>query len=433
MDKIKKVIIENFQNHLYTEIDFDEHINLITGTSNGGKTAINRAINFILHDEFDKGFITLGTDHTKVTIVFKDGTKFVRIKGGSKNIFIAHLPDKDEPVEFHNFGSKYPPEIKKLIGNADIIDDSNLGSLAYLGQFTPPCLTSLSPTELTRYVSRLIKIDVFDDVSKGMSSEANTCESKIKEDTIKLSKLNEQMEQYENLDNEIIAFNNIVDIYENCSEVESSLKSVSEFYDKALTNIRSIKRTNNELNFHQRYLDLETDYNKTNLSFQSIKTMKLSETSYLKVIANIKELETKNKKITETLSEDNLEKFDNIKSSYQQIKDIEGFLSRVISNATNISNTNNEINKNKLISNEDITILFNTINESKKSLDNMREMLTKCSNSQKSYNETKNGLNSKEEELKNLEEQKEFYINAQNMKSEICSGCGEVKTCGCAR
>ena len=95
MNKIKTLTLENFQNHYHTIIDFDKNINLITGTSNGGKTAINRAMNFVLHDEFDKGFVTLGSQFTTVTIELVDGRKFVRTKGSSKKVFTYYAPDEE--------------------------------------------------------------------------------------------------------------------------------------------------------------------------------------------------------------------------------------------------------------------------------------------------------------------------------------------------
>ena len=159
--KLKKLILRDFQLHTNTEIDFVDGLNIFVGSSDVGKTAINRAMNFVLHDEFDKGFVTLGAQYTTVTVELIDGRKFVRSKGPSKNVFTYYAPD-EEPQEFHNFGSKYTDAIKKLLGNSDIVDDSGLGSLAYLGQFTPPCLTSLSSTELPRFISRLIKLDYFD-------------------------------------------------------------------------------------------------------------------------------------------------------------------------------------------------------------------------------------------------------------------------------
>jgi exonuclease SbcC len=47
---IQKLKIKNFQSHHDTEIEFGPGINVITGTSDAGKTSILRAIMFVLYN-----------------------------------------------------------------------------------------------------------------------------------------------------------------------------------------------------------------------------------------------------------------------------------------------------------------------------------------------------------------------------------------------
>lgn len=81
MKYIKKVIIENFQSHKYTELDFDEHLNVIVGPSDQGKSAIIRGIKWALFNEPSGNFfIREGENDCSVTIVFNDDTKIKDIK-----------------------------------------------------------------------------------------------------------------------------------------------------------------------------------------------------------------------------------------------------------------------------------------------------------------------------------------------------------------
>ena len=74
---IKTLEIKNFQSHAHTIINFDEGINIVQGTSNAGKSAINRAIVWALGNK-PRGdfFIKKGTSCASVKITFYDNSYF---------------------------------------------------------------------------------------------------------------------------------------------------------------------------------------------------------------------------------------------------------------------------------------------------------------------------------------------------------------------
>ena len=51
MIAIDKIILENFQSHKYSELEFVEGLNAIIGSTDSGKTAIFRAIKWALYNE----------------------------------------------------------------------------------------------------------------------------------------------------------------------------------------------------------------------------------------------------------------------------------------------------------------------------------------------------------------------------------------------
>ncbi|MCG4585937.1 AAA family ATPase, partial [Anaerosalibacter bizertensis] len=86
MKYIKKVVLENFQSHKYTELEFDEHLNVIVGPSDQGKSAIIRGIKWALFNEPSGNFfIREGANDCSVTVIFNDNTKIKRYKSKSKN------------------------------------------------------------------------------------------------------------------------------------------------------------------------------------------------------------------------------------------------------------------------------------------------------------------------------------------------------------
>lgn len=85
---IKKVELNNFQSHDYTEMKFDRGLNVILGNSDVGKTAILRAIKWALYNE-PKGdyFIRQGERDVSVKVVFSNGVVVQRKKTPSKNSY----------------------------------------------------------------------------------------------------------------------------------------------------------------------------------------------------------------------------------------------------------------------------------------------------------------------------------------------------------
>ena len=83
--KIKTIELINFMNHVNTKIDLADGINLVTGSSDNGKSAIMRALYSVLLDKHDSGWIRDGEKEYTVKITFMNGDTFERTKG-KKNV-----------------------------------------------------------------------------------------------------------------------------------------------------------------------------------------------------------------------------------------------------------------------------------------------------------------------------------------------------------
>ena len=80
MKYIEKVILENFQSHKFTSVEFDRGLNIIVGASDSGKTAILRAIKWALYnDPAGDYFIREGATEASVSIFFSDKTSIKKI------------------------------------------------------------------------------------------------------------------------------------------------------------------------------------------------------------------------------------------------------------------------------------------------------------------------------------------------------------------
>lgn len=106
MITIKRIRIENFQSHKDTELSFSDGLNVIVGPSDQGKSAIIRAIKWVLYNE-PRGtdFIRQGTNSARVTLELSNGYVITRERAPNKNRYTLKDPDGNVSV-FEGFGMK---------------------------------------------------------------------------------------------------------------------------------------------------------------------------------------------------------------------------------------------------------------------------------------------------------------------------------------
>ena len=200
---IARVHLENFQDHADTVIEFEPGINLVTGSSDAGKSAALRAINFALHNQpRGDAFIQLGATEARVAIEFSDGMTVQRIKGKSRNAVIVNHPDWSEPIVKDNFGNEYPDDVLEALGRPPI--DKEQGPISYAEQMSPLFLVSLSASELPRCLSRLTGIDDFEEASKLLASRSREASKRSKESEQRIGQILKDLVAYDDLDHQLV-------------------------------------------------------------------------------------------------------------------------------------------------------------------------------------------------------------------------------------
>ena len=195
---IKTVTLENFQSYKNQTVHFEPGLNLLLGTSDSGKSAILRAISFVLYNYPKKDtLIHWGETETKVTVEFSDGVKVTRIKGAERNGIEAYDAD-GKFIQKAKIDKEIPDDIKKLLGNPPQ-DDFN-GLISYADQFSPMFLVDLSPTDLPRSLSNLTGIELLEESAKQLMSNYKALDKQNKADEKEYTNLlNESQLQVFNL------------------------------------------------------------------------------------------------------------------------------------------------------------------------------------------------------------------------------------------
>jgi DNA repair exonuclease SbcCD ATPase subunit len=231
---IKQVKLINFQDHKETTVDFTEGVNLIVGSSDAGKSAILRAVNFVFQNDLrGNSFIRVGTTECSVTIVFSDGVEITRVKSTDVNNYIL----KDENEELHVFSkvaSTVPEQIQKYLGNPPLDDKKR--PIAYADQMANLFLVDLNSSDLPRTLSELTGIQHLQTAAETLGKNARSFDRSIKERNDKIKKLNDDLVQYQYVDKD----------YESISTIQSELNNLSNTLEN-INKARNFIKINNEI------------------------------------------------------------------------------------------------------------------------------------------------------------------------------------------
>lgn len=153
---IESIKIKNYQSHAHTLLKFDDRVNAIVGSSDCGKTAILRAILWIIENRpLGTSFVSHWAldekrkqkEPTSATIM-TNGKKVKRLRTVDKN---SYQIDDQKPLEA--IGTDVPSEITGIF---------NLTEVNIQRQMSSPFLLSESAGEVARFFNKIIRLDIID-------------------------------------------------------------------------------------------------------------------------------------------------------------------------------------------------------------------------------------------------------------------------------
>jgi exonuclease SbcC len=227
LNYIKKLQIENFQSHQYSEIEFDEGLNVIVGPSDQGKSAIIRAIKWVLFNEpRGSDFIRHGASFARVAIEMSNGFIITRERSASKNRYAITTPEGETAV-FEGFGNDAPEEIKKAHGIYKIMIDTDSSVSLNLGeQLEGPFLLSETGSVRAKAIGRLTGVHVVDKAIRDTVSDIkkeNQIESKSRAEITEIEK---RLSAYQQLEQLKIDINKKEKILEKVEVIQNRFEKV---------------------------------------------------------------------------------------------------------------------------------------------------------------------------------------------------------------
>lgn len=201
MNYIKKLVVDNFQSHEHTEVEFGPGLNVIVGPSDHGKSALVRALRWVFYNEpRGASFIRVGAQLCRVRVEMDDGTVVTRLRSSSgKNQYLLQMPGEEETV-FEGFGSDVPVEVIQATGIRKIlVDEHNKAELNLGEQLAGPFLLAENGAVRAKVIGQLGGVHLLDWAQRSVNTDLRRLrdeENRIRE---RLEHLAEALQAYEHL------------------------------------------------------------------------------------------------------------------------------------------------------------------------------------------------------------------------------------------
>ncbi len=317
---IDQVELHFFQSHLDTFLDFDPGVNVITGSSDSGKTAIMRFILWVLNnrplgDEF-KSWFAKENDIVSGGIAFSEGTYITKERNRGKNVYDVN------GTTLEAVKSDVPDELKAI---------ANFANYNIQTQHQPYFLLQDTPGEVARKLNELIGLDVIDTIFSNLNSSTRDLKGKELNLDNQIKSLNEQIQSLSFLDEIQAIVNKLEQSVVQKEKIESEsrgLHSVIGFIEDLNTKISEIEIDPNlekeiidllsQIKDYQRGEKQTSSFNSTLRNLITLKETITAETEWL-------EIEKSFLQITKLISDYEIVKKDCSSISYQlnQIKAID--------------------------------------------------------------------------------------------------------------
>jgi len=168
--------IRNFQSHKKSTLKFKKGVNIISGKSDSGKSSIKRAIGWTVNNKpFGNSFRSHWGGKTSVTL--KTDKDTIKRSKGKFNYY--YLNKK----KFTAFGANVPSEIRNTI---------RISNIGIQNQFDPHFLFSLSGGEVSKFINKIINIEIIDESINNINKAIKGEKSEFKRLEISLSQKREE-------------------------------------------------------------------------------------------------------------------------------------------------------------------------------------------------------------------------------------------------
>lgn len=230
--KFLKIEITNFQKWKHLNIDFTDGVNCIIAPTDSGKSAIIRALCWVLFNKNyknlrrkDKNNEVSASTSVKLTIEHENETFIVERYVDNKTNYY-----KFNDEVFKALNKKVPDKIQKLFSVSDI----NVQT-----QFDPPFLITSTSGDISKLINEMIGLEEMDAMEQQVNSEMKACLSEEKNLETTISSTQYDLSSFVLLSDFESDYNKASSLYQKIADNDQELRKIA----LNVSNIASINST----------------------------------------------------------------------------------------------------------------------------------------------------------------------------------------------
>ncbi|MFA5397363.1 MAG: AAA family ATPase [Methanogenium sp.] len=284
---IKEINIKNFQSHKDTKMSLHPGLNVIVGTSYSGKSAILRALRWLVENKAPKGtYRSFWGGDTSIELVLDDHSA-TRGRTDKENTYAL-----DGEI-LKAFKTDVPDPVRNLL---------NFNEINLQKQHDMPFLVSKSGPEIQRTLNEIANLDLID------TTMANLNGSKLKT-SAEINDIKEKLKAYEI---KIVALETVELIKEKSvtlKELSNSTQTKKKRYESLLDVISSTKNYKDQIEYRLKQAEC---YRNLQMIVDCINTQKGRENTLEAILGTIESINSVNLRLVEAVK--NQEKYKNLES-----------------------------------------------------------------------------------------------------------------------
>jgi len=214
--------IKNFQRHKSLTVDLDPCVTTIVGGSDAGKSAVLRALRWVLLNKTSAGFATKGATDTRVQVSFSDGTRATRMRSKTKNSY------KLGADVFVAMGTQVPLTISQFL---------NVAELNFQGQYDAPFWLDLTGGEAAKRLNAVVDLQRLDSVQADIAAKLRRHKVALELAEQAVCESAKAVRRYEDLPACKAEFAHLLEVAKSCD----TLRDQSQVYADIIGKIKALR------------------------------------------------------------------------------------------------------------------------------------------------------------------------------------------------
>lgn len=196
---IRGVVLENFESHKKSEVDFKPGFNVIVGPSDCGKSALLRALYWVLEGKTAGDSYRSHWGGSTRALVELDNGSITRIRDNKFNGYSIG------GREFKGFGRAIPEEVQKFV---------DMNEINFQKQADPFFMLDWSPGKIGEFLNRITNLSVIDRATSEIKSRIAGGERAIKFTRERITERVKELENYSGLEEADAQLSKIEELHE---------------------------------------------------------------------------------------------------------------------------------------------------------------------------------------------------------------------------